>query len=139
MKEELTPDKLIFIGTCLVFYFITWYIVIKTKVLFLDKKIIQKAIDEGRTIKATLEPSSISTDSDYYRYRYVDLKGKSRTYVAKLLGGPADEITLYYNKKGRVFSEREPGRLMILWYFLMLIFPGILAVAVLYLFGFNFQ
>ena len=129
--EEFPPEVLAFCSICLAFYVVIWTILIKSKVFLRGDKKVKKAVEEGRTIKATLEPcQSLRIDNDYFRYQYVDLKGRNKIFVAKMLGGvPSDELTLYYNERGKVFSERDANRPVIFWYLVAFILPGVLALA----------
>lgn len=137
-KEACTPTNCLIIGSSIVIYIITWYFLIKTKALKRGDMKIQKAIDEGRTITAALEHRYstryyVTNDSHYHRYKYTDLKGKERIYVAWTLYKycPPDEITLYYNERGKVFTSREVERWPAFWQMFGLFGPPMIAGIIL--------
>lgn len=104
-----------------------WTFIRKGKLTDSNKNI-DKAIAEGRVIKATLSDKFISK-ADYYgtrdnharhfKYAYTHpLSGKTKHYIYEMQSSgatPPDEIEIYYNEAGKVFGDKEESRRAFFW------------------------
>ena len=122
-----SPQTQKFLLPLVILYVLIWTFIRKGKLTDSDKNI-NKAIAEGRVIKATLDEKFISradyhgsrdNHRRYFKYSYIHpLSGKTKHYLEEISASgitPSDEIEIYYNEAGKVFGDKEESRRAFFW------------------------
>ena len=115
-KELAKPESLIVLGLLVACYVVTWVILNKLGLASVKERV-ERAVNKGRVITASFDPENVpyedmcKNDSQwskhYYIYNYTDPRSGKKKDIPILLptGQPPETVSLYYDFRGKVFTE----------------------------------